>query len=372
MSFPHVYVHVPFCARRCSYCDFAIAVRSHVPIDSFIDDVRAELRIRGITRQSEPLTSLYLGGETPSRLGGEGVAALLGALREIFPLAPGAEVTIEANPDDVTAPAVRAWRAAGVNRVSLGVQSFDPAVLAWMHRTHDAPTAHRAAATLRGEGITNWSLDLIYALPPEIERDWRADVESALALGPTHLSAYGLTVEHGTPLARWHQRGAVTGVDEERYAREFTQLHGWLAAAGFEHYEVSNYAQPGMRAVHNSAYWTGAPYLGLGPSAHGLSGGIRRWNARQYADWSKRVGQGTDPEEGRETLSAEQRELETLYLGLRTAYGTEIHPKDAPLVDRWRAEGWADVVGGRIVLTPSGWLRLDALVGALTDHRSHY
>lgn len=372
MSYPHVYVHVPFCARRCSYCDFAIAVRPRVPVDAFVSGVRTELLNRGISGQGQPLETLYLGGGTPSRLGGEGIRVLLDAIRESFTTSPDAEVTIEVNPDDVAPAAVRSWREAGVNRVSLGVQSFDPAVLTWMHRTHDAATARRAAVVLREEGISNWSLDLIFALPAELPRDWRAEVDAALALAPAHISAYGLTVEQGTPLARWQARGAVSGVDEERYAREFSQLHDWLMSAGFEHYEVSNYAQPGRRAVHNSSYWTGAPYLGVGPSAHGFDGAVRRWNAREYADWLRRVEEGLDPEAGRETLSPEQRTLEDLYLGLRTTRGTERRTGDEKVVDRWIASGWADPGNQRIVLTSSGWLRLDALVAALTDHRSHY
>ena len=335
-------------------------------------EVRAELRNRGINVQGEALQTLYLGGGTPSRLGGLGIASLLEAARETFRLAADAEVTIEVNPDDVTADAVRAWRAAGVNRVSLGVQSFEPAVLTWMHRTHDAATARRAAEVLVGEGMTNWSLDLIYALPDELQRDWRADVTAAITLRPPHISAYGLTVEQGTPLARWQARGTVSGVNEDRFAREFTQLHDWLSDAGYGHYEVSNYAQPGRRARHNSAYWSGTPYLGIGPSAHGFDGSTRRWNAREYAEWSRRVVEGRDPEEGSETLTGEQRGLERVYLGLRTAEGADMRDGDAPLVDRWIVMGWAEVVQGRITLTPSGWLRLDALVSALTDHRSHY
>lgn len=341
-------------------------------MEAFIGEIRRELRNRGVTGQEEPLQTLYLGGGTPSRLGGSGIEAMMAALRETFPIAADAEVTIEANPDDVSTEAVRAWRAAGVNRVSLGVQSFDPLVLAWMHRTHDAEAARDAAGVLAGEGITNWSLDLIYALPAELERDWRADADAALALGPAHISAYGLTVEQGTPLARWQARGAAGTVDDERFATEFTRLHEWLTGAGYEHYEVSNYGMPGRRARHNSAYWTGAHYLGLGPSAHGFDGAVRRWNAREYADWSRRVEQGQDPEAGRETLSPEQAALERLYLGLRTTAGADRTPGDAPIVDRWVAMGWADTSNGRIVLTPSGWLRLDALVSALTEHRSHY
>ncbi len=343
-----------------------------MPVEAFVGGIRRELQSRDIGAQGEPLQTLYLGGGTPSRLGGAGIGALLAALGETFSLAGDAEVTIEANPDDVNAESVRAWRAAGVNRVSLGVQSFDPLVLAWMHRTHDTEAARQAASILAGEGITNWSLDLIYALPAELARDWRADVEAALALGPTHISAYGLTVEQGTPLARWQARGTAGAIDEERFAGEFTQLHGWLTAAGYEHYEVSNYGMPGRRARHNSAYWTGAPYLGLGPSAHGFDGVVRRWNAREYADWSRRLDQGQDPEAGRETLSQEQSALERLYLGLRTTAGTPLTAADAPVVDRWVAMGWAQTSDSRVVLTPAGWLRLDALVSALTEHRSHY
>jgi oxygen-independent coproporphyrinogen-3 oxidase len=241
-----------------------------------------------------------------------------------------------------------------------------------MHRTHDAGAPARAARILRDEGITNWSLDLIYALPADVPRDWRADVDRALALEPSHVSAYGLTVEQGTPLARWQARGRTGAVDDEQFAREFTDLHGWLAAAGYEHYEVSNYALPGRQAVHNSAYWRQIPYLGLGPSAHGFDGAVRRWNVREFAAWSMQLSAGRDPEGGREELAPEQRALETMYLGLRTRVGIAAQPSDGPMIAEWTAAGWAREGGGRIVLTPDGWLRLDALVAALTEHRSHY
>jgi oxygen-independent coproporphyrinogen-3 oxidase len=289
----HVYVHVPFCARRCSYCDFAIAVRARVPVDEYVGALAEELTVRlgppPPAALRPHIDTLYFGGGTPSRLGGEGVAHAVGVLARWFSWDAGAEVTIEANPDDVTREAAGAWRAAGVTRASLGSQTFDPAALAWMRRAHAPEQVERAAGALHDAGIRDLSLDLIFALPDAVARDWPGDIARALALAPTHVSLYGLTVERGTPLGRWHARGDVAEADEDRYADEFLTAHALLGSAGFEHYEVSNFARPGHRARHNSAYWSGAPYLGLGPSAHGFDGSVRRWNASAYADWVRRL-----------------------------------------------------------------------------------
>lgn len=368
----HLYVHVPFCARRCSYCDFAIAVRRQTPVAEFVASLRGELEVRVPGRAPAPLDTLYLGGGTPSRLGGDGVASAIESVRAHFDLATDCEVTVEANPEDVSPDVVRTWRDAGVNRVSLGVQSFSPGVLQWMHRTHDVPAIHRAADALRAGGITNWSLDLIYALPPEVPRDWRADVAAALALEPPHISAYGLTVEPGTPLARWRTRGEIHEADEERYERDFLHAHDAMAEAGLEHYEVSNYAQHGMQSRHNSSYWLNVPYLGLGPGAHGFDGASRRWNEREYTRWSERVSEGEDPRAGEETLDEAAQELERVYIGLRTRSGVALRPDESAYVAPWLAAGWGMVREGRLQLTPRGWLRLDALVAALTEHRSRY
>ena len=214
----HLYVHVPFCARRCSYCDFSIAVRREVPVAEYIDGIRRELECgRSLKRAAETkleLDTLYLGGGTPSRLGGAGIAELLATIRKHATWSETAEVTIEANPDDVTAENARAWRAAGVNRVSLGAQTFSPPALAWMHRTHDAEQIGAAVAHVRDAGIAQLSLDLIFALPPEVERDWHGDLAGALALRPDHISLYGLTVEPHTPLGHWRERGEVSETPE--------------------------------------------------------------------------------------------------------------------------------------------------------------
>ncbi|HET8763411.1 MAG TPA: radical SAM family heme chaperone HemW, partial [Gemmatimonadales bacterium] len=258
----HLYLHVPFCARRCSYCDFAIAVRRQVPSAAYVDAVLAEWRRVKAEEgwvTATPVASVHLGGGTPSRLLPADLVRLLDTIRDESALAPDAEIALEANPDDVTLEAVRAWREAGVNRVSLGAQSFDERVLTWMHRVHGPDQIGRAVEAMRGAGLENVSLDLIFALPAELERDWTRDLDMALALEPVHLSLYGLTVEPRTPLGRWTARGECRIADDGRYAAEYLAAAERFVALGWEHYEVSNAARPGFRSVHNQAYWSRAP-----------------------------------------------------------------------------------------------------------------
>ena len=248
------------------------------------------------------------------------------------------EFTIEANPEDVTAANARAWVRSGVNRLSLGAQSFDDTVLAWMHRTHRAERIGEAVRAARGAGIENLSLDLIFALPPALGRDWRRDLDAAAALDPDHISLYGLTVEPGTPLFRQAQRGDLVGAGEERYAAEYLEAHERLAGSGYRFYEVSNAARPGREAVHNRAYWRLAPYLGVGPSAHSFDGVSRWWNEPAYARWRRLLSEGQSPVAGREILNDHQRRLEERYLGLRTSEGLMLPepcpPPLAAMVDR--------------------------------------
>ena len=367
----HVYLHVPFCARRCSYCDFSIAVRREVPVDEYLAALDAELRARFGSAPPKMVDTLYLGGGTPSRLGGEGVVRALDLLRRHFTPSAAAEITIEANPEDVTADSARQWHAGGVNRLSLGGQSFDDRVLTWMHRTHDAAATAAAVGVAREAGIGNLSLDLIFALPEALQRNFENDVQRLLALAPDHVSLYGLTVEPRTPLGKWVASGITVEQPEEGYERDFLQAHALLAAAGFEHYEVSNYARPGRRAQHNSAYWSGVPYLGLGPAAHGFDGQRRRWNLRHYAEWRDVAMSGADPREGEETLTAGNRVAEQIYLGLRSDVGLSAARGDDEVVGRWVEAGWVSVApDGRFQCTAEGWLRLDSLAAALTHHRS--
>ena len=407
---PHLYLHVPFCARRCSYCDFSIAVRKRVPAEEYVVLIQRELELvraadpgptargligndagpllfepRGTLKDSlsvaapgsadRGLETLYLGGGTPSLLPADGLATLLTILRDAFhgtPALDAVEVTLEANPEDVTPDNAVAWRRAGVNRVSLGAQSFDDRVLRWMHRSHDAARIGDAVGMLRGAGIDNVSLDLIFALPVELGRDWARDLDQALALEPSHLSLYGLTVEQRTPLARWISRGAATAPDDERYAAEYLQAHDRLAACGYHFYEVSNAARNGWRSRHNAAYWSGRPYLGLGPAAHSFDGRARRWNLAAWEAYRRAVAAGRSPVESEEGLSDEQRELERVYLSLRTDEGLDLaaHCRPLPPIAAWVDRGWVEIRNERLVCTPEGWLRLDALVSDLTGRHA--
>jgi oxygen-independent coproporphyrinogen-3 oxidase len=382
ISAVHLYLHVPFCARRCSYCDFAIAVRRKVPTDRYVaavlrewdgwqsdpawsgGDLEAPAAGEPGSAPRHDVQTVYFGGGTPSLIDPAGIARLLDGIARRRTIVPNAEITLEANPDDVTPARAAAWRAAGVNRISLGVQSFDPAVLEWMHRTHAAGQVAPAVEALRHAGFDDLSLDLIFGLPAALGRDWDRDLAQAFALAPEHLSLYGLTVEPHTPLGRWTERGDVTPVDEERYASEFLAADLALAREGYEHYEVSNAARPGRRARHNGAYWRRAPFIGLGPSAHSGFGARRQWNLREWTAYERAIAERGSAVAGGEELSSEAVELEEIYLGLRTADGLPGDRLPPETVAAWTEAGWAVATRGRIRLTAEGWLRLDALAAA--------
>jgi putative oxygen-independent coproporphyrinogen III oxidase len=365
----YLYIHVPFCTRRCSYCDFSIAVRKRIPAAEFVAAIQTELDRAG---PLESLETVYFGGGTPSLLPPDAIATLLQYAFNHTPSPHAVEATLEANPENVTPDTAAAWRRAGINRISLGAQSFDDRVLQWMHRTHDAAQVERAVACLRAAGIDNISLDLIFALPESLGRDWDRDLDRAIALEPSHLSLYGLTIERRTPLDRWISRGAIQAPSDDRYADEYLRAHERLAAASFEFYEVSNAAQSGRRSRHNSAYWSGLPYLGLGPAAHSFDGESRSWNHSAWEAYRRAIAAGESPVESHEKLSDEQRELEGIYLGLRTLEGIASSALSRPLPRSFALieSGWLLSDGTRLRCTPSGWLRLDSLVAALTGNPS--
>jgi oxygen-independent coproporphyrinogen-3 oxidase len=364
----HLYFHVPFCARRCSYCDFAIAVRRQTPSDAYVEAVLREWTCwlaEPAWVDAPGVRTIYFGGGTPSRLAPAGITAILARVRADRPVETGAEITLEANPDDVTPAAAAAWRAAGVTRLSLGAQSFSAEALRWMHRTHEPEAIARAAAVARAAGLTEVSLDLIFALPRSVPRSWEEDLDRALALAPDHVSLYGLTTEPRTPLARWTAGGRALPADDAGYAVEYLLAHERLEAAGFEHYEVSNAARPGRRARHNSAYWRRSAYIGLGPSAHSGFANRRRWNVREWAAYERAVRAGEGWIGGEEVLEPAAVRLEEIYLGLRTVEGAAQRLIPEHRVSEWKGQGWARLEGDRVVLTVEGWLRLDALVAAL-------
>jgi oxygen-independent coproporphyrinogen-3 oxidase len=345
-------------------------VRKRIPAREYVEVIVRE----AVGIPETTVETIYLGGGTPSLLPPAAIQTLLRELTQKFRIPHSAfrsEVTLEANPEDVTPDAARAWHAAGINRVSLGAQSFDDTVLKWMHRSHDAARIGAAVHALRGSGIENISLDLIFALPDELHRDWERDLDLGLALRPTHLSLYGLTVEPRTPLDRWISRGATHAPDEERYAEEYLLAHKRLSADGFVFYEVSNAARDGFRSQHNSAYWSGKPYVGLGPAAHSFDGTTRRWNLRAWEAYRRAIAEGRSAVESEEVLTQEQQEIERVYLGLRTVEGLPLaaassrRPPPPPL---FAAQGWTIEANGRLKCTPEGWLRLDSIVAELTMH----
>jgi len=361
----HLYVHVPFCARRCSYCDFAIAVRRRDPSADFTVAILAEWR-RWLAApwwpEVGPIETIYFGGGTPSLVDPDVIGAILEAIGASRDVRADAEITLEANTEDVDPAKARRWTALGINRVSLGVQSFAPAALRWMHRVHDADRPARAVAALREGGVVNLSIDLIYGLPAALDRSWMADLEQALRFEPEHLSLYGLTVESGTPLGKWVARGEAIPAADGAAAADFLTGHRLLTAAGWGHYEVSNLSRPGFESRHNRAYWRRRSYLGLGPSAHSAHRDRRWWNLRDWGRYQAAIGAGEAVVAGDERLTPAQVALEELYLGLRTREGVAASSLRETTVQQWCAAGWAGQDGSQVRLTPDGWLRLDSLV----------
>jgi oxygen-independent coproporphyrinogen-3 oxidase len=363
----HLYLHVPFCLRRCSYCDFAVEPTRRPPVESWLAAVGQELRLtRALTGwpQSMQLHTLYLGGGTPSLLGMGILARLRDVLEQFGSFDSDVEWTAEANPESLTAELARDWNAAGVNRISLGVQTFHAPALRWMGRLHGADGARSALRAARSAGFDNISVDLIFGLPDRLERNWTHDLEQALQLEPDHISLYGLTAEPGAALGRWVREGRAVLPAEEQYAQEYLQAAEVLSAAGLVHYEVSSFARPGRESRHNQAYWTGAAYLGLGPGAHSYRPPQRFWNVRAWSEYQRRVGSGELAREDAETVSPAGERLERVWLGLRTREGVRLPERTADLdqtLRRWQASGWARVDSAQVRLTPAGWLLLDRL-----------
>jgi oxygen-independent coproporphyrinogen III oxidase len=372
----HLYIHVPFCVRRCGYCDFAVTATSRAPVDAWIAAIAAELAFR---RQREgwtgmlPLQTIYVGGGTPSMLGGGAMAALRDVLERFAGWDADCEWTAEANPESFTAALARDWVAAGVNRISLGAQTFHEPALRWMGRLHGADGPGRAVAGAREAGLRNISVDLIFGLPARLGRDWGADLDRVVELEPDHVSLYGLTAEAATPLGLRVAEGREAMPDEDSYADEYKLAAGRLTGAGLLHYEVSSFARAGCEGRHNLAYWRHRPYVGLGPGAHSFRPPVRSWNVRDWAEYRRRALAGDGAEDTSESLDAGQIALERTWLGLRCTDGValaELQPAQAELVTRWVDTGHAAVGGGRVRLTAAGWLLLDRLAVELESRRS--
>jgi oxygen-independent coproporphyrinogen-3 oxidase len=313
------YVHIPFCAHHCGYCDFAVAVGQDERMEEYLRALRCELERLG---EPQPMQTLFFGGGTPSYLPHHLLERLLRDVRTWLPLEPGHEFSIEANPDDLDLDKVALLTEAGVNRVSLGVQSFQPSLLQVLERKHRPEDVPRAVELIRQQ-IDNISLDLIFGVPGQTLEQWHEDIDRALELQPTHLASYGLTYEKGTRLWRQRQQGQLRPLDEEAELACYSAVMDRLEAAGFEHYEISNFARPGYRCRHNQVYWANHAYFGFGVGAARYVRGVRELNTRHLGNYLQRALAGQPTAFQSEELTPRERALETAAIQLRRAEGIE-------------------------------------------------
>ncbi len=361
-----LYVHIPFCLTRCGYCDFnAYAGLDHLA-GRYVDALIAEADMTKGDWADHTFVSIFLGGGTPTTLPASTLERLSMTLRGAFQVEPGAEITCEANPDTVDAAYLRALRAAGVTRLSIGVQSFDPSVLRALERQHPAEAAKAAFEAGRGAGFDDINLDLIYGADGESLESWEATLAEAAGLGPDHLSCYALTVEPATPLGRKVAAGLVPPPDPDAQSRMYEVACRRLREAGYEHYEISNWALPGRRSRHNLGYWHGRPYLGLGAGAHSHRRSRRWWNVRPPAQYIDAVLGGTRPVGGEEILSDDEQSLERLLLGLRVREGVPAEWVETRRAEPFVAEGLLRTERGRLALTDRGMFVANEVVLALS------
>lgn len=373
------YVHVPFCSTRCGYCDFntytADELGPGASRSSYADQAVTEVRMarRVLGDVDLPVATVFVGGGTPTLLPPGDLGRILAAVRDEFGLAPGAEVTTEANPDSVTAASLAALREDGFTRMSFGLQSTAPHVLQVLDRTHTPGRAVDAVAEARAAGFEHVNVDLIYATPGETEADFGASLDAAVGSGADHVSAYSLIVEDGTRLAARIRRGELPDVDDDVAADRYVQADDALHAAGLEWYEVSNWARPGGECRHNLGYWRGDDWWGVGPGAHAHVGGVRWWNVRHPVAYAARIGAGESPAQAREQLSDEDRRVEDVLLRVRLREGLPLAALTATglaVAARAVTEGLAEPTAydaGLLRLTQRGRLLADALVRDLVD-----
>jgi oxygen-independent coproporphyrinogen-3 oxidase len=370
-----VYVHIPFCRKACHYCNFHFSTNV-TSLPEMTAAIIAEAALRKDYLQ-ETVNTVYFGGGTPSLLEAADLKRIIDALRLNFDVAGNAEITLEANPDDITVDRLADWRDVGINRLSIGVQSFFDEDLLWMNRAHNAVQAAVALGKAREFGFSNITIDLIYGVPGLTDERWKTNVVKAVSSGVTHLSCYALTVEPKTALEKMIALHKMEDVDPDQQARQFQLLCTWLEEAGFEHYELSNFAKPGFRSRHNSSYWQGKPYLGLGPSAHSFNGESRQWNIANNAQYLQSIKEGLVPFE-KEILTPTQQLNEYLMTALRTVEGISV----GTIEERWgksvrssvlmRAKKHIDInhlalAGDTILLTREGKFLADGIASDLFE-----
>jgi putative oxygen-independent coproporphyrinogen III oxidase len=373
------YLHVPFCTTRCGYCDFNTYTSDELGPGAtratYADQLVAEVRLarRVLGDRDVPVSSVFVGGGTPTLLPPGDLGRVLAEVRDQFGLTPDAEVTTEANPDSVTAASLAALREDGFTRMSFGMQSTAPHVLAVLERTHTPGRAVDAVAEARAAGFEHVNLDLIYATPGETEADFAASLAAATGSGADHVSAYSLIVEEGTRLASRVRRGELPDVDDDVAADRYELADGMLTGAGLEWYEVSNWAKPGGECRHNLGYWRGGDWWGVGPGAHSHVGGVRWWNVRHPSAYAERIAAGHSPAQAREVLSDSERDVEDVMLSVRLREGFPLRRLSSHGREVARTaltDGFVESTAyekGRLVLSRRGRLVADAIIRSLVD-----
>ena len=373
-----IYIHIPFCRSKCDYCDFYSLAGRDDRMDQYQKALLSHIKETAPLAQDFPVDTIYIGGGTPSYYGAKRLKELLGVIRKLYKVEKDAEVTVECNPDSVDVKSLKILRKAGVNRLSMGMQSAIACELERIHRIHTPQQVNEAATAARKASFTNLSLDLIYGLPGQTMDSWKATVEHALSLIPQHLSCYGLKVEEGTPLAARVAQGEVLP-DDDQQADLYLWTVGRLERAGYPQYEISNFAKPGFASRHNLRYWLTQPYIGFGPGAHSDFGGRRYSFVRDLDAYIQGVLQGGDIIDESEIIPKRERCGEYLMLRLRTVQGIneqeyrstyfmDFAPLQARL-EQFRAQGWAEQTDGRWHFTPKGFLLSNQLIGDLLERQ---
>ncbi|MBE7173875.1 MAG: radical SAM family heme chaperone HemW [Williamsia sp.] len=378
-----IYIHIPFCKKACHYCNFHFSTSFSLR-EAFVAALLHEITLVSgsspaqnayLALNGEQIETIYFGGGTPSLLHAAELDAILTKIRSSYPVSPQAEITLEANPDDISACKLAEWKRSGINRLSIGVQSFLDAELQWMNRAHTAAQSLRALEASREAGFNNITIDLIYGTPGLSNEQWEQTITTAIELNVPHLSCYALTVEPATALNRLIEKGKSPDVDPEKQATHFQMLVNRLEEAGYEHYEISNFAKKGMRSRHNSSYWQGSHYVGLGPSAHSFNGVSRQWNVANNALYISSLQKGMLPAEV-ELLTPTQQLNEYIMTSLRTVEGLDLihidqrfgqqavkHIHDA--MQKYQRSGKIAVDQARLQLTREGKLFADGIAADL-------
>ena len=371
-----IYIHIPFCKTRCIYCDFYSTTRSELK-SQYIRALCRELTERKEYLKGEAVETIYFGGGTPSQLSEEDFKEVFKTIEQVYGMREATEITLEANPDDLTEEYIGMLHTLPFNRISMGIQTFDDATLQLLNRRHNATQAIEAVKRCRQAGFQNISIDLIYGLPGETEQRWAQDLQQAVSLDVEHISAYHLIYEEDTPIYNMLKQHQICEVDEDSSLEFFTLLIEYLQKAGYEHYEISNFCKPGMYSRHNTSYWQGIPYLGCGPSAHSFDGDSREWNVASLNQYLSSIEQGQRQHET-EQLDTQTRYNEYIITGLRTMWGISTEELKKKFGDRlWKycleqassylENGKLELHNDRLKLTREGIFISDGIISDLLE-----